>query len=290
MPKLLALERFAFRDIIGIVIASFIIAVAIQLVMVPAHLLTGGLSGIAIILHFLSDYPIWLWYIALNIPVFIAGYKLASRRFTVYSFVGMMSLSGFLALLSPLNIQLQVNDIVLSALLGGTLNGVGVGLALIYRGSTGGLDIIAGIFHRLWGINFGTTIFVTNVLVLAAALVTSNLQLTLYSALSMFVSSKMIDSVTSGFISKKTVMIVSKKSDDIANAILHRMHRGCTLLSGKGAYTGQAENIIMVTTGKTQVPHLKELIFSLDPQAFITITDTVEVYGRGFKPWDTEDV
>lgn len=282
MPKLLALERFAFRDIIGIVIASFIIAIAIQLVIVPAYLLTGGLSGIAIILHFITDYPIWLWYIALNIPVFIAGYKLASRRFTVYSFVGMMSVSGFLALLSPLNIQLPVNDILLSALLGGTLNGVGVGLALIYRGSTGGLDIIAGIFHRLWGINFGTTIFITNVLVLGAALLTSNLYLTLYSALTMFVSSKMIDSVTSGFISKKTVLIVSKKSDDIANAILHRMHRGCTLLSGKGAYTGQAENIIMVTTGKTQVPHLKELIFSLDPQAFITITDTVEVYGRGF--------
>jgi uncharacterized membrane-anchored protein YitT (DUF2179 family) len=290
MPKLLALERFAFRDIIGIVIASFIIAIAIKLVIVPAYLLTGGLSGIAIILHFITDYPIWLWYIALNIPVFIAGYKLASRRFTVYSFVGMMSVSGFLALLSPLNIQLPVNDILLSALLGGTLNGVGVGLALIYRGSTGGLDIIAGIFHRLWGINFGTTIFITNVLVLGAALLTSNLYLTLYSALTMFVSSKMIDSVTSGFISKKTVLIVSKKSDDIANAILHRMHRGCTLLSGKGAYTGQAENIIMVTTGKTQVPHLKELIFSLDPQAFITITDTVEVYGRGFKPWDTEDV
>jgi uncharacterized membrane-anchored protein YitT (DUF2179 family) len=290
MPKLLALERFAFRDIIGIVIASFIIAIAIQLVIVPAYLLTGGLSGIAIILHFITDYPIWLWYIALNIPVFIAGYKLASRRVTVYSFVGMMSVSGFLALLSPLNIQLPVNDILLSALLGGTLNGVGVGLALIYRGSTGGLDIIAGIFHRLWGINFGTTIFITNVLVLGAALLTSNLYLTLYSALTMFVSSKMIDSVTSGFISKKTVLIVSKKSDDIANAILHRMHRGCTLLSGKGAYTGQAENIIMVTTGKTQVPHLKELIFSLDPQAFITITDTVEVYGRGFKPWDTEDV
>ncbi len=290
MHKLLAFERFAGWDILGIVLAAFITAVGIQLVIVPAHLLTGGLSGLAIIFHFLSDYPIWLWYIVLNIPVFIAGYKLASRRFTIYSFIGMMSLSAFLALLSPLNIQFEVNDLLLSALLGGTLNGVGVGLALVYRGSTGGLDIVAGIFHRQWGINFGTTIFVTNVLVLAAALVTSNIQLTLYSAMTMFVSSKMIDSLTSGFIAKKTVFIVSTKSNDIVNAILHRMHRGCTLLSGKGAYTGQTEDIIMVTTGKTQIPHLKELIFSLDPQAFITITDTVEVYGRGFKPWDTEDV
>ncbi len=290
MPKLLALERIAFKDIAGIIMASLITAVAIQFVIVPARLLTGGLSGIAIILHFISDYPIWLWYIGLNIPVFIAGYKLASRRFTLYSFVGMISLSGFLAILEPLNIKLAVDDILLAALLGGTLNGLGVGLALIYRGSTGGMDIIAGIVHRIWGFNFGTTIFVTNGLVLMAALITSNIQLTLYSAITMFVSSKMIDSVISGLIAKKTVIIVSKKSDDIADAILHRMHRGCTLLAGKGAYTGQSEDIIMVTTGKTQIPRLKELIFSLDPQAFITITDTVEVYGRGFKPWDTEDV
>ncbi len=290
MPKLLALERIACKDIAGIILASLIIAVAIQFVVVPAHLLTGGLSGVAIILHFITSYPIWVWYIGLNIPVFIAGYKLASRRFTLYSFIGMISLSGFLALLAPLDIKLTVDDILLSALLGGTLNGVGVGMALVFRGSTGGLDIIAGIAHRIWGVNFGTTIFVTNVLVLASALITSNIELTLYSALTMFVSSKMVDSVTSGFIAKKTVIVVSKKSDDIAQAILHRMHRGCTLLNGKGAYTGQMEDIIMVTTGKTQIPRLKELIFHLDPQAFITITDTVEVYGRGFKPWDKEDV
>ncbi len=290
MPKLLALERISFKDIAGIIVASFIIAVAIQFVIVPARLLTGGLSGIAIILHFITAYPIWWWYIGLNIPVFIAGYKLASRRFTLYSFIGMMSLSGFLALLSPLDIELAVDDILLSALLGGTLNGLGVGLALVNRGSTGGLDIIAGIVHRIWGVNFGTTIFVTNGVVLAAALITSNIELTLYSALTMFVSSKMVDSVTSGFIAKKTVIIVSKKSDDIAHAILHRMHRGCTFLTGKGAYTGQIEDIIMVTTGKTQIPRLKELIFHLDPHAFITITDTVEVYGRGFKPWDKDDV
>jgi uncharacterized membrane-anchored protein YitT (DUF2179 family) len=290
MPKLLALERISFKDMAVIVLASLIIAAAIQFIVVPARLLTGGLSGVAIILHFMTGFPIWLWYIALNIPVFIAGFFLASRRFTIYSFVGMISLSGFLALLAPLDFQLAVDDILLSALLGGALNGVGVGLALIYRGSTGGLDIIAGIFHRIWGVNFGTTFFVTNALVLAAALITSNIQLTLYSALTMFISSKMIDSVTSGFISKKTVIIVSKKSNDIAHAIMHRMNRGCTFLSGKGAYTGQAEDIIMVTTGKTQIPHLKELIFRLDPEAFITITDTVEVYGRGFKPWDVEDV
>jgi len=290
MPKLKALETISLKDIGGIIFAALIIATGIQFVIVPAHLLTGGITGIAIILHFISSYPIWAWYIALNIPIFIAGCKLASRRFTLYSFIGMLSISGFLALLEPLEIHLAVDDILLSALLGGTLNGIGVGLALLFRGSSGGIDIIAGIAHRIWGVNFGTTIFVTNAIVLMAALITSSLELTLYTALTMFISSKMVDSVTSGFIAKKTFIVVSRKSADIAQAIIHRMHRGCTYLSGKGAYTEEAENIIMVTTGKSQVPQLKELIFHIDPQAFITITDTVEVYGRGFKPWDKDDV
>lgn len=289
MSKFTAFEKISYKDITGIILASLIVAGAMQFVIIPAHLLTGGLSGFAIALHFTTKYPVWLWYAVLNIPVFIAGYKLVSRRFALYSFVGMISISFFLALFEKINLSLSLNDIFLSAVLGGTINGLGVGLALAFRGSTGGVDIIAGVVHRQWGVKLGTTFQVTNGLILAAALITSNIQLTLYSALTMFVSSKMVDSVAYGFAAKKTVIIVSQQSQEIAEAILGTMNRGCTFISGKGAYTGQNQNIIMVTTGKTQIPGMKELIFHLDPQAFLTITDTVEVYGRGFKPWDQDD-
>lgn len=289
MSKIAALEKTSLKDIAGISLGSLMTAAAIQFIIAPAHLVTGGLSGIAIALHFTTSYPIWLWYIGLNIPIFIAGYKLVSMRFALYSFVGTISLTLFLGLLAPLSINPGINDHLLAAIFGGALSGCGVGTALMFRGSTGGLDIIAGIVHRLWGVNFGTTLFVTNGIVLLTALVTSNIELTLYSAITMFASATMVNYVTSGFQKKKTVIIVSKKPEAITEAILHGMHRGCTYLLGKGAYTGQDENIIMVTTGKSEIPRLKELIFQRDSQAFLTITDTVEVYGGGFRPWDEAD-
>jgi uncharacterized membrane-anchored protein YitT (DUF2179 family) len=289
MSKIIALEKISIKDIAGIAFGSLLVAAAIEFILTPVHLLTGGLSGLAIILHFVTSYPIWLWYMGLNIPIFIAGYKLVSMRFALYSFIGTISLTGFLALLAQFNINLGITDPLLAAVFGGSLSGLGVGLALMFKGSTGGLDIIAGIVHRLWGVKFGTTIFITNGIVLTAALITSNIELTLFSAITMFASARMVNNVTSGFRTKKTVIIVSKKYEDIADAILHQMHRGCTFLVGKGAYTGQAENVIMVTTGKSQIPSLKEIIFELDPRAFLTITDTVEVYGRGFKPWDKDE-
>jgi uncharacterized membrane-anchored protein YitT (DUF2179 family) len=289
MSKLAALEKVSLKDIAGISLGSLMTAAAIQFIIAPAHLVTGGLSGIAIALHFTTSYPIWLWYIGLNIPIFIAGYKLVSMRFALYSFVGTISLTLFLGLLAPLNIHLGINDHLLAAIFGGALSGCGVGTALVFKGSTGGLDIVAGIVHRLWGVNFGTTLFTTNVIVLLTALVTSNIELTLYSAITMFASATMVNYVTSGCKKKKTVIIVSQEPEAIADTILHGMHRGCTYLLGKGAYTGQDENIIMVTAGKSEIPRLKELIFRRDSKAFLTITDTVEVYGGGFQPWDEAD-
>ena len=276
-------EKISFKDIAGVIAGSLIISCGIQFVIVPARILTGGITGLAIILHFLTVYPLWVWYIGLNIPVFIAGYKLVSKRFALYSVIGMLSISGFLALIDTINVSLGLNDILLSALLGGTINGLGVGLTMVYRGSSGGLDILAAIVNRFWGVSLGTTIFICNCFILAVLLITSNLELTLYSAIGMFVSSKMVNAVNTGVDAKKTVMIVSNKSEEIAAAVMNNMHRGCTFLSGRGAYTGRSEDIIVVTTGKIQLPRLKEIIFHIDPNAFMTINDTVEVYGKGFK-------
>lgn len=276
-------EKILLKDILGIVFGSVIIACGIQFIIVPAHILTGGVAGLTIILHFITSWPLWLWYVGLNVPLFIAGYKLISRRFIIYSLLGMFAVTGFLALLSFINFDMLANDILLSALLGGVINGLGVGLILHSRGSSGGLDTIAAIVNRYWGTSLGTTIFVSNCFVLGISLLTSSLQLTLYSAITMFVSSKVVNTVNTGLDTKKTVMIVSGKSEDIAAAIINKMHRGCTYLDGRGAYTGNTENIIMVTTGKTQLPQLKEIIFNIDPNSFMTINDTVEVYGKGFK-------
>lgn len=276
-------ERISIKDIIGILIGSFILAWAIQFLLVPAHLLTGGVTGLAIILKFLTGYNLSIFYIALNIPIFIIGFRFVSGRFALYSLLGMFAVSGFLALTELFNFKILIDDILLSAILGGVLTGVGTGINLRSKGSSGGLDIIAVIVKRYWGYYFGETFFVINLIVLAMFLLTSNIELTFYSALSIFVTSKVVDTVESGLSVTRSAMIVSQYADDIAYEIIHNMNRGCTYLTGEGAYTGDKKNIIMATVGKTQLPRLKEIVFHIDPEAFITVNETVEVYGQGFK-------
>jgi uncharacterized membrane-anchored protein YitT (DUF2179 family) len=274
-------EEISIKDIIGIIAGTAILSLGIQAVLVPAHILTGGLTGLAVILSFLTRVDISLWYLGLNIPVFIAGYRYISRRFIIYSFLGVAFQSLFLELFKNLNIGIE--NLLLSAVFGGVLTGLGIGLVLRSKGSTGGTDIIAVIVRRFWGHNFGQTYLLTNLAILALFLFTASLELTLYSVISIYISSQMVDLVEAGPYVTRTVFIISKEYEEITHVIIHTLHRGCTNLAGIGAYTGEELQIIMATVGKTQLPRLKEIVFQIDPEAFMTISETIEVYGRGFR-------
>jgi uncharacterized membrane-anchored protein YitT (DUF2179 family) len=273
-------EKFSITDIVGIIAGSLIVAVGIQGVLVPAHLLTGGVSGVAMILQYVFGVDIWLWLLVFNIPIFIAGYRFVSSRFVIYSLLGTGFLTLFLALLKPLNFG--IDDALLSALAGGVITGIGTGIVLHCKASTGGTDIIAVIVRRYWGYNFGQTFMVINLSIISLFLFISSLELALYSAISIFVSSRMVDIVVAGPHVGRTAFIISHQSEEISRAIINILHRGCTSLSGQGAYSGETRQIIMVTLGKTQIPRLKEIVFEIDRQAFIIINETIEVYGKGF--------
>lgn len=274
-------EKISPGDILGIIVGSFILAVSIEAVIVPAHLLTGGITGVAVIIHFFTGWDIGIVYLILNIPIFLAGYRFISRRFAVYSVLGILTLTLFLSLTKGLNFH--VHNVLLAAVLGGVLSGLGTGIYLRFKGSTGGLDIIAAIVKRYWGFSFGITFLVVNLAIIGVFAVSSGIDLALFSAISMFVSSKMLDAVETGLSVSKTVMIISKRSENIAAVIMENLHRGCTVINGHGAYTGKEENILMVTVGKTQVPRVKEIVFDIDPRAFLIINESIEVFGEGFK-------
>lgn len=276
-------ENISYQDILGILLGAFIIAIAIQIVLVPVHMLTGGASGIAIILKFLTGVDIWIWFFVLNIPIFIVGYKFISKRFALYSLLGMLALTLFLAITKNWQVDLGLNNLLLAAILGGILHGLGIGITLRSKGSTGGLDIIAVIISNIWGYNFGNIIFYVNLIILAVFLLTSNIELTLFSAITIFISSKVVDKVQLGPNISKSALIISTQCTDIADEILSNLHRGCTYLSGRGAYTGESRDIIMVIVSRTQLPRLKEIVFQIDPNAFITINEAIEVLGKGFK-------
>lgn len=274
-------EQLKVKDLVGIVVGCAVLALGVQGVLVPVHMLHGGIAGIAIIINYLTSIDIWLWYLLLNIPIFIAGYKMVSRRFFIYSLVGTAGLSFFLGIFKT--IQFGAGDLFLDAVMGGVIAGIGSGIVFRSKGSSGGLDIIAIIAQRYRGYNIGQTYFLINVLVLLALLAVSNLSLTLFSALSIYISAQVVDYVQAGWQVKRTVMIITDKWQEIADGVLNGMHRGCTYISAQGVYSGKGKEIVLTTIGKTEVPRLKEIIFQIDPAAFIIINEAIEVYGKGFK-------
>ena len=274
-------ETIKILDLVGIAAGAFLLAVSIQGIMIPGNLLTGGLTGLAIVLEYIVKIDVWIWYALLNIPLLIAGYKYVSRRFIFYSIFGAAVLTIFLALLKY--IDFGIEDIFLSAVFGGALSGVGSGLIFRSKGSTGGIDIVAVIIRRFWGFNIGQTFLVFNIFVLSSSLLVFNFEKTLYAAVSIYIASKVMDTVVTGVETTRTAMIISAQNNDIAQVIIHNLHRGCTYLAAKGAYTGEEKEIVLVTVAKTQLPTLKEIVFAVDPKAFIIINETIEAFGKGFR-------
>lgn len=281
-------ERISLRDILGILLGSAIVAAGMQAVIIPAGLLSGGVSGVAIIIGRLSHWDIGLLYLLLNIPIFIAGFRSISSRFALYSIIGTLSLSGFLTLFALLKLNFGIDELLLSCILGGVITGLGSGINLRCHGSGGGLDILAVMMKRYRSISIGTSMMAGNIIVLTIFLFFSNIELTLYSAIAFFVSSRTLDAVESGLSASKTAFIVSARSADITHHIMDNLHRGCTILDGHGAWAGMDYKVIMITVARSQLPRLKEMVFALDPHAFVIIHDSNEVFGRGFKSGDAE--
>ncbi len=268
-------------DLLGIAAGSLLLAAAVQGIMIPARLLTGGLTGLAIVLEFVFKIDVWVWYAVLNIPLLIAGYKYVSRRFIIYSIFGAAVLTFFLAVLKSIN--WGINDLFLAAVFGGVLTGIGTGLIFRSKGSTGGADIIAVIIHRFWGFSIGQTFLAFNVVVLSSSLLVFNFEKTLYAAVAIYIASKVMDTVVTGVETTRTAMIISRQNNDIAGEIINNLQRGCTYLEARGAYTNEERQIVLVTVAKTQLPALKEIVFALDQQAFIIINETIEAFGQGFR-------
>lgn len=273
-------EQVSLKDIIGIIVGSLILVIAIQSILIPAKVLTGGVTGIAIVLKFMTGIDVWVWFMLLNIPIFIAGYKFVSRRFVFYSLFATLLQSFLLAVMPP--IDLGIDNLLLAAIFGGALNGLGSGIILRYKASSGGMDIVAVIVKRLWGYSIGQTFFIGNLAVLALSLAVFNLELALFSAISIYVFSKTLDAVEAGPNVTRTAMIISEQSEAIAYTIMNELIRGCTYIPAEGAYSGKQRRIILVTVGKTQLPRLKEIVFQIDPEAFIIVNETIEAFGKGF--------
>ncbi len=272
------LFRIAF-----ILLGSFLNSVAINSFIIPHKLLSGGVAGIAIIVQYVGNIPSGYLILALNIPIFIYGMREVDRDFIIYSLIGTFSLSAFLVLTAGISKYLMVDDTLLSCIFAGVIGGFGAGIVFRSRASMGGVDIIAVAIKRKSGINISTISLAINVVVVLIGLFISRLEIAMYTLITMYISSVVINRVIEGLDRKKLLFIVTEKEKEVSNMIMNELGRGVTYFYGEGAYTGERKRIIYCIVTLNQIVKVKKMIEDLDPTSLMSVIDVSEVQGKGFK-------
>jgi len=212
----------------------------------------------------------------MNIPILILGYKHIGGKFIILTSLAVLGLSLFLDVIP---VRPAVDDLLLASVFGGVLNGVGLGLVLRAGGSTGGTDVIGVIANRKLSLSIGEVLMGFNAVIVGISAVLFDLSSALYTLIGMFVAARVLDTMQTSR-GKKNVLIVSAKPDDVANAINTKLQRGVTFLHGEGAYAHSQRKIILCVLTRYELAQLKEVVLDIDPEAFMTISDTNEVIGR----------
>ena len=261
-------------------IGPLVLAIGIKAVAIPHGLITGGFSGLSLLIYYtFGELSPGLWYFVLNIPLFIAGWIFLSRRFFFYSLFGLVVVTLAIDLI-PFVIPIQ--DRLLAALAAGALIGAGAGTYLHSFGSVGGSDVIAIILNQKFNVRIGRFYFYFNLVLFSFSFRFLDVDITLYSLILAFVVSQVADYFLSMFSQRKMVIIISDRSDLIAEAILKKLQRGSTFLFGRGAYTGRRKKVLLTVVNNYQIKRLEEAVFTVDADAFFITGSTFNVIGKGF--------
>lgn len=264
-----------------IIIGASIIAVGFNVFLLPNEVASGGVSGISTILKGLFDWKPGFVQYAFNIPLFIAGVIFLGKQFGARSLVGTLTLPLFVILTS------SWEPATLNPLLGALFGGisVGIGLGIVFRGnaSTGGTDLAAQIIAKYTGYSLGTSVMLIDGLIVLSAALVFDVEKGLYALIGLFVTTKTIDIIQLGFSQSKMVYIITNKQEEIRDAIYTEVNRGVTKLPAFGGYTEQERPILLVVVYQTEFTRLKNVVKTIDPSAFVIVSDAYEVLGEGFK-------
>ena len=255
---------------------SVVTAVGINGLLIPHRFVSGVVTGLALLLHYLVPaLSVALIYAVANLPLFLAGWFFISRRFFLYSIAGTIIFSSAIAWVDLGVIPVQ--DQLLAAILAGLILGTGSGIIMKSMGSAGGTDILSVILLQRFSIRLGTTRLAFNILVLTAAALLFSLEDALYTLIYLYVSAQIVDLVVTGLSQRKAVFIISPQWERISPRILSEIHRGVTILRGQGAFSQREQQILYTVVTFREVATLKQIVRSEDPAAFVVISDTTEV-------------
>ncbi len=276
----------SIRDYLLILIGAFVQALSLRLFLVPASLVSGGISGAAQLLHYTLAWPIGLVVVLGNIPLFLIGWRhLGGPKFASRTILAIASFAVFTDLLiySTGDASLTL-DPVLNTLFGGMLLGVGLGIVYLGRGTSGGTDILGRILNRKLGMSISMAYMITDSLVVLLAGFVFGWEKALYGLLMIYISGVAADRVSEGSNIVRTAFIITNEPKAVADEIMDQLERGVTLLPVKGAYTGVEKTMLYCVVTATEVVRLKTLVQDVDPKAFVVVGQANEALGEGFKP------
>lgn len=275
------------RDYLLITAGTAIMAFAIASIYDSVGLVTGGFSGLSIIIKRLTEglvpggIPLAVTNLALNIPFFLAAIRLKGFRYIMKTIYATVMLSFWLSVLPV--IPLSQGDLMLSALYGGVLMGAGIGMVFVAQATTGGTDLIAAIIQHFWKqYSVADIMQVIDALIVILGAAMFGVQVALYAIISIYLVSKVADGLMEGMKFSKAAYIITNRPEELAAEIMHKIDRGVTGISAQGMYSGEKKNMLFCVVARKEIVKLKEVILDLDPDAFVIVTDAREVLGEGF--------
>lgn len=277
--KSLALES------IGLIFGCIFMSVGINMFLKPYTIAPGGLSGLSVVIGKLTGLPISVVMMGIGIPLVIFSVKILGIKDSIKTLIGMTVFSLILSITSPLSNAHVTEDVLLCAISGALCLGIGLGIVLKMDASTGGTDLIALMLNKVFpSVPISKfMVMLDGMVVISAGIASKNLETALYSGVALYIIVKLVDAIVSDFDYSKAFMIISNQPDNLRDGITKEVKRGVTFLQGKGGYTNEDKNVLLVVVSKNEEVHLKKVIKSIDPCAFIIVSDVHEVLGEGFK-------
>ncbi len=262
-------------------IGVFLMSIALDYFLAPNTIAPGGVTGFAVVIEKIVKVPIYITNLAINIPLFIFGAKILGRGTAIKTLYATILLSFFLKVLPPI---VLTHDLLLSAIFGGVLCGIGLGLVFKFGGTTGGTDLAGAILNNKIP-SLSVTTFMTMIdlfVVVFAGVVGRNIEISLYSIIAMFVIMKVIDMILEGIGYQKGFFIISDNPDKISEKLMMEIGRGVTLLKGKGMYSKEDKDVLLCVVSRSQFANVKYIVKETDPYAFVMESEMYEVLGEGF--------
>jgi len=268
------------RDIILVMIGSFIFSAGINAFVISGNLGEGGVTGIAIVLYYAFHISPGITNFVLNAILIIVGYKYLSKRSTYLTIFATVLISIFLGLTETWHVE--TGNVVINAVFGGTCVGLGIGIIALAGGTTAGTVILARIVNKYLDISTPYALLFFDLIVVLISLTEIPLVKCLVTVMSLYIGTKVMEFVIEGLNTKKAMTIISSRPNEVAKAIDQQVGRGLTILNGHGYYTREEKDVLYVVISKTQVSRAKRIIKNIDENAFLVIHDVRDVYGNGF--------